>query len=244
MFFLRAMRDLKLATLSPNFFNNCSLSPTHAIYKNTKCVVQFFFPFASNTLFRKHISAIFPANDSQIEIHLKFREKIMRKVFKLPLLAIVFLMLGSTVSAQKIGYLNTTSILAEMSDVKAMRSDLEALKTQLQKQGMAKVEAYNSREAELMKALEAGELSDKQKQAGMDELDVKRKEILALEKEMANKLADKEAELLKPILDRVNKAIAAVAKENGFLFILSEQALLWAAESQDITNLVKAKLSM
>ncbi|MCB9512208.1 MAG: OmpH family outer membrane protein [Deferribacteres bacterium] len=168
----------------------------------------------------------------------------MRKVFKLPLLAIVFLMLGSTVSAQKIGYLNTTSILAEMSDVKAMRSDLEALKTQLQKQGMAKVEAYNSREAELMKALEAGELSDKQKQAGMDELDVKRKEILALEKEMANKLADKEAELLKPILDRVNKAIAAVAKENGFLFILSEQALLWAAESQDITNLVKAKLSM
>ncbi|MBL7774643.1 MAG: OmpH family outer membrane protein, partial [Saprospiraceae bacterium] len=52
--------------------------------------------------------------------------------------------------------------------------------------------------------------------------------------------------LYKPILERVNTAMQAVAKEGGFLLVFdtSTQVLLYADESLDLTNLVRAKLGL
>jgi outer membrane protein len=51
---------------------------------------------------------------------------------------------------------------------------------------------------------------------------------------------------MQPILDKVNEAIQSVAKEQGFHYIFDANSgvILYADESTDVTNLVKAKLGI
>lgn len=59
-------------------------------------------------------------------------------------------------------------------------------------------------------------------------------------------LQEREATLLKPIIDRAKKAIADVAKENGFTYILDAgtAAILYDEGGEDIMPLVKKKLGL
>ena len=70
--------------------------------------------------------------------------------------------------------------------------------------------------------------------------------IAKYEQEVYQKLTQKREELYKPLLDKVNKAMADVATENGFALVFdsSSQILLFAHESLDVTKLVKTKLGI
>ena len=58
-------------------------------------------------------------------------------------------------------------------------------------------------------------------------------------------IQNKRAELFKPILEKVDKAIKEVAKENKFTYIFDISVLLFHSDdSIDITSMVKAKLSV
>ena len=56
-------------------------------------------------------------------------------------------------------------------------------------------------------------------------------------------LEDRRNSLLEPILTEVREAIKVVAKENGYLMVfdISSGAMLFAAETDDVTELVKKK---
>jgi outer membrane protein len=64
--------------------------------------------------------------------------------------------------------------------------------------------------------------------------------------EITGQLEQKRQELLKPILEKIDIAIKAIGKENGYamIFDISAGSMLYAMESQDITGLVKAKLGL
>ena len=59
-------------------------------------------------------------------------------------------------------------------------------------------------------------------------------------------LVDKETELTAPVIERARNAVEDVAKENGFTYIFNstEGLLLYAAPSDDVMPLVKAKLGI
>ena len=59
-------------------------------------------------------------------------------------------------------------------------------------------------------------------------------------------LSKRREDLYKPILEKVNKAMQDVAKENGYLLVFdtSTQVLLYADETLDVTKLVNAKLGI
>ena len=168
------------------------------------------------------------------------------KKFSYPILLFLAfsLMIAPTITAQKIGYISSQAILAEMPEVQQMNSILKTFQSQLQKQGQGMVERYKQKEENAIKKKERGELSPIEEQTVLEELQKEQEDILSFEKEMQQKLADKEQELLKPIYDKVNNAIAAVAKENGFKMILEAGVLLYAEEELDTSHLVKAKLGM
>ena len=168
----------------------------------------------------------------------------MKKVFKLSLLLVAMVFLAPSSEAQQIVYVNSAAILAEMPEVSEMRSNLEAFQSQLQRKGQQLVQAYQQQEADAIQREEAGELSQNEKERILGELQAKQQEIIAFEQEMQQKLLEKEQELLQPILDRVNDAITAVAEENGYTYIfdLSSGAILYADQSADVSNKVKAKL--
>ncbi|MEL6864326.1 MAG: OmpH family outer membrane protein [Bacteroidota bacterium] len=170
----------------------------------------------------------------------------MKKFVQIGILLIAFVGMSTVMQAQKFGYMNSQAILAEMAEVKQMQANLQALSTQLQKKGQGMVEAYRKQEEEAVGKKERGELSPLDEENLLKDLQVKQEEILAFEKDMQSQLAKKEQTLLEPILERINKAIEAVAAENGFQMIFDASAgiLLYADETSDVSNLVKSKLGI
>lgn len=168
----------------------------------------------------------------------------MRKFFQIGALVALFFLTAQTVEAQKFGYINSAAVLSELPEVKQMRSNLEGLQKQLQKKGQQMLTDYQTKQQDALSKQQAGTLAPVEQQKVAEDLQKKEQEILKFEQEMQTKLASKEQELLEPILNKVNTAIQEVAKENGFQFIFDTTSgvLLYAEESQDVTDLVKAKM--
>ncbi len=168
---------------------------------------------------------------------------IMKHFIKVCSLLLLFSLATVTLQAQKFGYIDSNAILAEMAEVKEMRSKLESLKTQLQKQGQQMIQDYQLQEQEYVKKKERGELSRIQEEELVAGLQKKQEEIMSAEREMQDKLVAKENELLNPILEKVNTSIQEVAAEGGFTFIFDAGVLLYAAEGTDVSGQVKEKLA-
>ena len=168
----------------------------------------------------------------------------MKKLLQFALLAALVFGATATMQAQKFGYVNAAKILSEHPDVKAAESNLEGLRKQLQKKGQAMVEKFQADYVELEKQARAGTLAPAVQQEETGKLEARQEEIAKFEQEMIASLQKKRAELMEPILAKVNDAIEAVAKEGGFLFIFDQQTLLYGQESADVSNQVKAKLNL
>ena len=70
--------------------------------------------------------------------------------------------------------------------------------------------------------------------------------VVEFQKNAQQSLSEKEAELFIPIREKAMKAIDEVAKEGEFTFIFDSGSgsFLFAAESENIINLVKSKLGL
>ncbi|RMG76747.1 MAG: OmpH family outer membrane protein [Bacteroidetes bacterium] len=170
----------------------------------------------------------------------------MKNFVKTGGLMFAFLLFLGTAQAQKFGYVDSGAILSEMPEVKQMQSNLDGFKTQLEKKAQSMLTAYQEKQREAAQKKERGELSPVQEEALLKELQEKEQEIYKYQNESQQKLAQKEQELLEPILEKVNNAIQEVAKEEGLQFVFDSRSgvILYADESTDITAKVKAKLGL
>ena len=168
----------------------------------------------------------------------------MKKTFVLTLVMVFSLAVSGF--AQKFGYLNSVALLSELAEVKQADSDLKAYQTQLTKRGQEMVKDLQDRAADLERKNSQGTIAPKDYQEQAAKLQEDEQKIQAYEQEVYTKLSEKREELYKPILEKVNTAMQEVSKENGFLLVFdtSTQVLLYADESLDVTNLVKAKLGI
>lgn len=148
--------------------------------------------------------------------------------------------------SQKFGYCNSGALLTQIPEVKAADSDLQAFQGQLTKRGQEMVKALQDKAAELDRKKQQGAISPKDLESQTAKLEEEQAAIAKYEQEVYAKLAQKREELYQPILEKVNKAMADVAKENQFMFVFdySTQIILYADESLDVTKLVKAKLGI
>jgi len=156
------------------------------------------------------------------------------------------LLFATTGFSQKFGYCNSGALLTSIPEVKAADSDLQAFQAQLTKRGQEMVKALQDKAAELDRKEKQGTISPKELETQSAKLKEEEATIAKYEQEVYDKLAQKREELFKPILDKVNQAMADVAKENQFAFVFDQntQILLYADESLDVTKLVKAKLGI
>ena len=152
--------------------------------------------------------------------------------------------LSTSLSAQKFGYIDSNNLLAEMPEVKEMRSKLQALQTQLQKQAEKMLLDMQAKQQEAAQKDQQGELSPLQKENIIKELQADQENYLKYEKEMQQKLLDKEQELLNPILERVNTAIQETAANEGFTYIFDASVLLYADESVNVMPFVQKRLGI
>ncbi len=170
----------------------------------------------------------------------------MTKIIRYSIMWLLVATFAFTAQAQKFGYTNSQAILMEMPDVQRADAKLEALQKQLQKKGQQMLEDYQTKRADLERRYQEGTLSQVQADAEMKTMMAEEQKIMKYEQDMMAQLASKREELIKPILENVQKAIDDVAAEQGFQYIFdtSTGVLLYAKPEDDITPAVKTKLGM
>ena len=166
----------------------------------------------------------------------------MKKALKISLFIIASFCFVVSAQAQKFGYVNSAKILSELASVKQAESNLEALQTQLQKKYQQTLQTFQTKVQELQKQADEGKLSPVQQQEQGAKLQQEEQDIVKMQNDMVTQLDTKRQELLKPIYDSINTAIKEVAEAEGYQFIFEQGVLLYADESNDITEKVKAKV--
>jgi len=165
----------------------------------------------------------------------------------LQILTFVLLMsAGLQVQAQKFGYVNSQELIQGMAEVKEANASIETYKAQLQKKGQEMVQSLQSKYQSLEQKKNQGELSPKQLEVEGQGLQSEEVKIAQFEQESQQKIIDKSETLLKPIRDKIQNAINAVANENGYTYIFDASLgmILYAEDSTDVTALIKAKLGL
>jgi outer membrane protein len=167
----------------------------------------------------------------------------MKKTFVL-MLALV-LTTATASFAQKFGYCNSLALLSELPEVKQAESDLQAYQTQLQKQGQQMVKDLQDKAAELKRKQDQGTIAPKDAADQEAKLQAEEAEINKYAQTMEENLGKKREELYKPIFEKVNTAMKAVAVDGGYLMVFdaSTQVLLFADETLDVTKMVQTKLA-
>lgn len=172
---------------------------------------------------------------------------------KIKLVVTALALLGSlSMNAQtsvKIGWTNIDHIVQNLPDSKDIQTKLSTERAQYEK-------LFNEKVAEYQKLMEdyqknASTMSEVIRKDKEKVLQNKQQELQELQQNAEAALQTKQQELLSPVMDKIQTAIEAVAKEQGYTYILNSDAgygttpvLLVAPDADNITELVFKKLGI
>ena len=171
----------------------------------------------------------------------------MKKLCKVCLLAVALFFMNGFVSAQtvKIAHVNTNDVLNAMPDKAKAEKDLETYYNELQEQLRTMYAEYSNKLQDYQANAET--MSNLVKQSKEKELVDLESRITAFQSNAETEFENKRAELLAPLLEKIQNAINAVGKEKGYTYILdvaTGAAVYIGTDATDVTNDVKAKLGI
>lgn len=169
----------------------------------------------------------------------------MKKLFKVALVAAGMLFAGNFAQAQsKIGYVNFEGLVQQMPEFNTVKAQLEiyqkqfidqlsTMNTELQNKGK-EYQGTQDKMTDAVRSTKQAELQDIQKR------------IQDLTSSAQQQVDNKASELYKPLTEKVNVAINAVAKEKGYNYVLnsSQTQLLVSPPADDLAAAVKLKLGL
>jgi outer membrane protein len=161
---------------------------------------------------------------------------VKRTLSTIALLLLISLIAMSQQAALKIGYVNSEKIIAELPEAKESQQKLEALvkswQDEIEKRGQAlqvKFEEYQK---------QANMLNESAKQVRQKELVDEEQRLNQYRSEKQQELALQREKIMKPIQEKVFKAIERVAKDKKLSFVFdraTEVPVLYADPSFDYT---------
>lgn len=164
------------------------------------------------------------------------------KHFKtLLIVAIITLGFNSMTAQVKIAHINFRETLELMPEKKAMNADLEKLAKTYENDLKAQAEAFQAK-LKRYDAEAASQTPEVNAQRG-EEVQKQQNTIQLAQREAQLELQKKEQEKLEPIITKLKTTIEAVAKAEGYQYVLEFTTLI-VAEGTDLTPQVKAKLGI
>ncbi|MBQ4503797.1 MAG: OmpH family outer membrane protein [Alistipes sp.] len=167
----------------------------------------------------------------------------MKKIFKLTLV-LAMVISSTSVYAQKLARVNFQEIFALMPETKEMQTNLEAFSKELQEQLEAIQVEFNNRYAEFEKAQATMNPTVKQmKQAELNGLQQRYAEFNQIAQQ---DFAKKQQELAAPIQEKLDAAIAKVAKAGGYAAVFDSMGFVYHDDAQviDLNGAVKKELGI
>jgi outer membrane protein len=158
----------------------------------------------------------------------------------------ILLGVAGIAEAQKIGYINTETILNKIPSYKTAQGQLDRLRQDYQKE----VEAGYQQVEELYKAYQTDKvlLTEDMKKRREDEIINKEQEVKETQRKYFGQdgsLAKKTEELLKPLQDKVANAVKEVATDDGYGIIIdvsNNPSIVFTNPRYDISDKVIGKL--
>jgi outer membrane protein len=169
----------------------------------------------------------------------------MKKVFKVALVAVSMLFVGSFARAQsKIGHINFNALVTQMPEYKTIVAQINIYQKQFIDQGTAMNNEFQTKGQAFQK--ESATMTDAVRTVRQAELQDMQKRIQDFQTDAQQKVEAKSNELFKPLSDKAHGAISEIAKEKGYAYVLdsSQTQLLVSPDADDMMNAVKAKLGI
>ncbi len=164
---------------------------------------------------------------------------------KLVLFLACGLLIGNAAFAQvKLGYIDSRELLSLMPEVRAADSNLQQYAKSYQDQIETMVKEYQTKAQEYQ--AQEKTMTEAMKEVKVREIQQLEERIQTTQQSAQEKVAKKKEDLYSPILEKADKAIKDVAKANNYDYVFDASAgqLLYAKETDNIINLVKAKLGI
>lgn len=164
----------------------------------------------------------------------------MKKLSVLFAAVMMFATVG-VANAQKVASMDYEAVLAVMPETKKMTTDLETFSKTKGDEINKQAEAFQ-KEVQQYQA-EGAKLTEAQRQAKEGELQKKQQNLQQIQTTAQSDLAQKRDTAIKPIIEKLNKAVEKVAKANGYEFIIDAGALIYKG-GPDATAAVKKELGL
>jgi outer membrane protein len=151
------------------------------------------------------------------------------------------------VAPLKIGITSIDYLLSELPEAKRIEDNLKNYEEQLMNQMQSKIEEFQ-RKVQVYQQ-QVSTMSELVRADKEEELYNLQNSIKKFEQDAQLSMQQKQGELLAPILEKVEKAVEAVAKEHGYTHIFNfeqggVQFVLFADESSEVSDLILNKLGV
>ena len=154
----------------------------------------------------------------------------------------IVLMVFHAGAQNKIGYIATDELIGVMPEAEQADSELKEYQASLAMQGQDLMQELNTKDSLFVK--DSANYSPSLKE-------IKKKELIDLYQKVQNwnrqapeLYQQKAQEKIAPLRNKAMEAIKAVAKENGYAYVLDQNAVLVGPPGDDILELVKKKLNV
>ena len=165
----------------------------------------------------------------------------MKKLSVLFAAILMFVTVG-VAKAQKVASMDYEAVLAVMPETKKMTTELEAFsKTKGEELGK-QADAFQ-KEVQQYQQVDGPKMTEAQRTAKEAELQKKQQNLQQIQATAQNDIAQRRDAAVKPIIEKLNKAVEKVAKASGYEFIIDSGALIYKG-GPDATAAVKKELGL
>lgn len=150
--------------------------------------------------------------------------------------------------AMKIGYTSVDYVLVNLPESKEIDSKLKAEEAQYSKMLQDKIATFQKEYEDFNK--NAGTWSEIIRNDKMKKLENDQTSINEFQQQIQQQIQKKQQTLISPVIEKIQKAIDDVAKENGYTWVFNVDAgngivsILVAPKEDDLSNLVFKKMGV
>jgi outer membrane protein len=168
----------------------------------------------------------------------------MKKILTVVVVVMALVMAGSSTQAQtKIGYISLSELIPNMPEYKKADTALNDYQNALGQNFEDMKKEYYEQDS-LLNSKDTAKYTKAQlelKKKNMGEMLIK---LQGWQQQAQQLYQQKQQDLIAPIQKKAVETVQAVAKENGYAFVLTKEALLSSPPADDLLPLVKKKLGL
>ncbi len=166
----------------------------------------------------------------------------MKKLFTVLAIGVSILATNTSTAQTKIGYISTEDLISVMPEAKTADSALASYQEALQEQGGVYIMEYREKDSAFVK--DSLKLTEAQKELRLNDLGTLYQKIQGWDRTMQQMIGEKQQTLAAPIRAKALENIQAVAKDNGYTYVLDANTLIVMPPADNILPLVKKKMGI